>query len=381
MITRILFTLILSLSCCISCSTDANDNSIAAVEDETENESETETEVETETIDLALYFPPLTSDDWETITVEDLNWNASAVDPLLSFLEENNTDAFIILQNGRIVLENYFGDFDATQNHSWNSAAKTLTSMTVGIAQHEGYLSISEPSSNYLGEGWSSLTSEQEGNITIKHHLTMTTGMDYTVEDTFCSDKECLTYLNEPDTFWYYHNATYSLVDEIVEAAVGQNFQLYFNAKIRNRIGMQGYWLKVGYLNLYQSSARSMARYGLLNLNQGVWDETSIFQDHSYFNDATNTSQNSNESYGYLYWLNGKNTHRITASEELFQGKLIPNAPDDLFAGLGAFDQKLYVVPSKDLVIVRMGDAANTASLGPSGFDNTLWEKISALIN
>lgn len=373
---RILFVFILTLACCFSCSTDANDTTTPKVESETE----TETETEVEATPLPMYFPPIDSDEWETITVADLNWNTDEVQPLLDFLEDNNTEAFIILQNGRIVLENYFGDFDATQNHSWNSAAKTLTSMTVGIAQHEGFLSIDEPSLNYLGEGWSSLTSEQESNITIKHHLTMTTGMDYTVEDNFCSDAACLIYLNEPDTFWYYHNATYSLVDEIIAEAVGQNFQLYFNDKIRNRIGMQGFWLKAGYLNLYQSTPRSMARYGLLNLNEGVWDGSTIFEDQAYFTAAINTSQNLNESYGYLFWLNGKSTHRITASEELFSGKLIPNAPDDLYAGLGAFDQKLYVIPSKDLVIVRMGNAANGASLGPSGFDNTLWQKISDLI-
>lgn len=349
---------------CLSCSTDENN----IVSDEIE------------ATELAMYFPPTDSEEWETISNTDLQWNTSAEQPLLDFLEENNTEAFIILQNGRIVLEHYFGNFNATQNHSWNSAAKTLTAMTVGIAQHEGFLSIDEPSLNYLGIEWTSLTAEQETNISIKNHLTMTSGLDYTVEDNFCSDAECLVYKNEPDTYWYYHNATYSLLDEIVAEAVGQNFQLYFNAKIRDRIGMQGYWLKINYLNLYQSTARSMARYGLLNLNNGVWDGTTIFEDQTFFNAAISTSQNLNESYGYLYWLNGKNSHKTPGSEELFQGKLIPNAPDDLYAGLGANDQKMYVVPSKNLVVIRMGGAANTASLGPSGFDNSLWEKISDLI-
>lgn len=351
----------------VGCSSDDNDDGDSKPNPESEP--------------LAMYFPPIDSEEWETISTEDLEWNTAATQPLLNFLEENNTEAFIIVQNGRIVMEEYFGDFTTSQNHSWNSAAKTLTSMVVGIAQHEGHLSIDEPSSNYLGAGWSSLTPTQELNITITNHLTMTSGLDYNVENNFCTDKECLVYKNEPDTFWYYHNATYSLLDEIIEAAVGQNFQLYFNEKIRNRIGMQGFWAKIGYLNLYQSTARSMARYGLLNLNNGVWDGTTIFEDQAYFSTATNTSQNLNESYGYLYWLNGKASHRITASEELFQGKLIPNAPDDLYAGLGAFDQKMYVVPSKKLVIVRMGDAANSASLGPSGFDNLLWEKLNDLID
>ena len=93
------------------------------------------------------------------------------------------------------------------------------------------------------------------------------------------------------------------------------------------------------------------------------------------------TSQNLNKAYGYLWWLNGKESFRIPLSTEEFPGVLIPNAPNDLIAGLGLNDQKLYVVPSQNLVIIRMGDDAGDAQAGPSSFDNLLWEKINAVIN
>lgn len=331
-------------------------------------------------VDLGMYFPPLSGDTWEKITLEDLGWNASAEQPLYDFLETNATDAFIILKDGRIVLEKYFGTFDASQNHSWNSTAKTLTSMTVGIAQQEGYLSIDNPSADYMGLGWSSLTAEQEQEITVKHHLTMTTGLDYTVPNNACTDQDCLLFKNTPGTYWYYHQAAYTLLDRIITGAVQQDFKDYFKLKIRDKIGMQGTWISTAYLNLYFSNARSMARFGLLNLNKGVWEDIAILDDDNYFTMATTTSQDLNKSYGYLYWLNGKGNYKVPSSEELFQGKLMPNAPDDLFAGLGAFDQKLHIVPSKGLVIVRMGDSANSDELGPTTFDNELWEKINALI-
>ncbi len=187
----------------------------------------------------ALYFPPLNSTTWETVSIEELGWNAAAEQPLYTFLEAGKTDAFLVLKNGRIVLEKYFGNFDATKNHSWNSAAKTLTSFTAGIAQQEGLLSIDKPSSDYMGAGWSSLTTEQEQQITVRHHLTMTTGLDYTVSDNFCTDTECLLFKNEPGTYWYYHNAAYTLLDNIITGAVGQDFTAYFNAKVRDKIGMQ----------------------------------------------------------------------------------------------------------------------------------------------
>ncbi|MEM1003184.1 MAG: serine hydrolase, partial [Bacteroidota bacterium] len=91
--------------------------------------------------------------------------------------------------------------------------------------------------------------------------------------------------------------------------------------------------------------------------------------------------QNLNEAYGYLWWLNGKNSFRVPGSIQQFNGKLVPNAPDDLIAGLGANDQKLYVVPSRDLVIVRQGGDAGSTLLGPSSYDNELWSYISDLIN
>lgn len=343
-----------------------------------ENALENDTTTSDET---GLYFPPIETSEWETISTTDLNWNINGEQPLQDFLEEKNTDAFIILKNGKIVVEWYFGDFTVSTNHSWNSAAKTLVSVLMGIAQEEGHLSIDEISSTYLGEGWSSLTPGQEQQITIKHHLTMTTGLDYTVENNFCSDKECLIYKNEPDAYWYYHNATYSLLDELIAEAVNQDFKSYFNDKIRDEIGMQGLWVKTSYLNLYHSTARSMARYGLLNLNNGVWNDKTILGDTNYLNAMKSTSQNLNKSYGYLWWLNGKDGFKLPSSETDFSGKLIPSAPNDLYAGLGALDQKLYVVPSKGLVIVRMGDSATENGLASTSFDEELWQKINDLIN
>lgn len=360
-----------------NCSTDGIEDEAIMIEQPEENPDAVPNEIRGES---DLYFPPLDSDTWETVGMTDLGWETSAEQPLYDFLEEGSTDAFLIIKDGKIALEKYFGDFTQNENHAWNSTGKTLTAFTVGIAQQEGLLSLSDTSSEYLGEGWSNLTVQQESNISVLNHLTMTTGLDYAVEDIFCTDPECLTYKNEPNTFWFYHNAPYTLLDGIVTGAAGQDFEQYFTDKLKNKIGMQGLWISVGYNNVYFSTARSMARFGLLNLNKGVWDEQVILSDKAYFEAMTQTSQNLNPAYGYLWWLNGKDNYRVPGGEISFPGKLIPNAPDDLIAGLGKNDQKLYVVPSEGLVIVRMGDDAGDTLLGPSSFDNELWKRINALI-
>jgi len=312
--------------------------------------------------------------------METLGWNKSELYNLYSFLENNNTDAFIILKDGRMVVEKYFGEFTSDDYHAWNSAGKNLTAMLTGIAQEEKYFKITDFTSTYLGEGWSNMPLEKELNITIENQLTMTTGLDYMVEDIFCTDPECLTYLNDPNTFWYYHNGPYTLLDEVIANTTETDFNSYFSEKIKKPIGMQGLFIKAGYNNVFFSSARSMARFGILNLNNGSWDGTTILADQSYFNAMTNSSQNLNPAYGYLYWLNGKNSYRLPSSEDEYNGSLIPNAPDDLYAGLGLNDQKLYMIPSLDLVVVRMGDASNEELLGPSSFDNELWRLINKII-
>ncbi|MDO5970596.1 serine hydrolase [Flavivirga aquimarina] len=328
-----------------------------------------------------LYFPPINSNTWETLSVSELGWNESALQPLLSFVESKGTKAFLILKNGKMVVEWYGNGEDKDSDLAWNSAAKTLVAFTTGIAQEEGLLNINNPSNTYLGTGWSSLSPEQEDNITVKHHLTMTTGLDYTVINNNCTDPGCFIYKNDPGSFWFYHNGAYTAIHDIVAGAVNTDFNSYFNDKLKDKIGMQGHWIPFGYYKLYYSNARSMARFGLLNLNKGVWDNTVILNDSNYFSDMTNTSQDLNEAYGYLWWLNGKDSYRSPALTLKFQGNLISNAPDDLIAGLGKNDQKMYVVPSEKLVIIRMGDDAGDGLLGPSSFDNNLWVEINKLID
>lgn len=144
---------------------------------------------------------------------------------------------------------------------------------------------------------------------------------------------------------------------------------------------MNGVWLRNGlYNNVYYSNARSMARFGLLMLNKGKWDQTPILTDTAYFNTQVNTSQPYNLSYGYLTWLNGKTSHMLPTLQVVFPGSFAPNAPADMYAALGKNDQKIYVVPSQKIVVIRMGESAGNIQLAVSSFDNELWGKLKPII-
>ena len=169
-------------------------------------------------------------------------------------------------------------------------------------------------------------------------------------------------------------------MQDVISEASNSTWPSYFNAKLRDKIGMSGSWIPLGNLSVYWSNTRSMARFGLLIYAKGKW-ETETIVSESFLLEATNTSQNINDAYGYLWWLNGKSSYHLPQSQLEFPGKLIPNAPDDMYAALGKNDQKIYVVPSKKLVIVRMGNTADEDNFALSSFDNDLWAKINAVIN
>jgi CubicO group peptidase (beta-lactamase class C family) len=332
-------------------------------------------------IDTPGYFPPLSGDTWETTNISSPGWNATALNDLFTYLESKHTKAFIVIRNGRIVTEKYFGTFTMDSIWYWASAGKTMTSLLIGIAQKEGLLSISDRTSKYLGNGWTSLPQEKEDLITIRNQLSMTTGLDDAgPSDPDCSSPDCLTYKADAGARWAYHNAPYTILDKVIQSASGKSYNAYFQEKIRDRIGMKGLWVPVGYNNVYYSNARSMARFGLLLLNKGKWDQTMILSDTTYFADQTTSSQNINLSYGYLTWLNGKASYMLPTLQNIFNGPMVPNAPAEMFSALGKNDQKIYVIPSQKLVIIRMGESAGNVELAQSSFDNELWGKLKAMI-
>lgn len=327
-----------------------------------------------------MYFPPTDgSATWETKSISNLGWNETAVQPLLDYLELKHTKSFIVLVNGRIAMEHYFNGQTTTSNWYWASAGKTLTATLSGIAAQEGIININNKVSDYLGTGWTSAPIAKEDLITCKNLLSMNSGLNDALGDGISPEE--LQYKADAGTRWAYHNV-YVKMQDVVAQASGQTWNNYFNIKLRDKIGMNGVWINSGTsgdLSVYWSTARSMARFGLLQLNKGKWQNTQVLNEN-YFSQATNTSQNINVAYGYLWWLNGKSSYHLPQSQFQFNGSLIPNGPNDMFMALGKNDQKIYIIPSKKMVVIRMGDSADGTNFALSDFDSTLWEKINAVI-
>jgi CubicO group peptidase (beta-lactamase class C family) len=306
-----------------------------------------------------LYFPPLVGNTWETSSPTSLNWDINSLNSLDSFLAVTQTKGAIILKDGKIVFEKYYGTFTKDSNWYWASAGKSLTSVLVGIAQQNGFLSINDTSQRYLGVGFTSMTNAQEQKIKILHQLSMTSGLDDGVADKDCYNPSCLKYKAEPGTRWAYHNAPYTILDKVIDAATGLTINEFALANIKSKTGMDGIYFKTPgtFNNIFYSKARSMARFGLLMLNKGYWNSTAVLSDSNYYNAMISSSQNINPSYGYLWWLNGKTKFMAPGLQMVFDGPLFPNAPMDMYSALGKNGQFIFVVPSMNLVAIRIGNA------------------------
>lgn len=327
-----------------------------------------------------MYFPPLLGSQWDTLSPVSLGWCEDYLDSLDQYLLETDSKAFILLKDGKIVHEKYLGNFTKDSLWYWASAGKSLTSTLIGIAQQEGLLSISNVSSTFLGPGWTNAPIDKENLITIKNQLCMTTGLDDNVPNSDCTADSCLLYEADAGTRWAYHNAPYTLLDVVLQSATGLSMNSFLQTRVKVKTGMTGLYIQTGDNNVFFSTARSMARFGLLALNRGIWNGDSVLKDQNYFSEMVNTSQDLNKSYGYLWWLNGKPSYRLPETQFEFTGSIIPNGPSDLFCALGKNDQKIHVVPSKGLVWIRMGNSATPNQLVPVVFDNQIWAYLNGLI-
>lgn len=337
-----------------------------------------------------IYFPP-ENGAWETIDPASVGWDPAKLEKLISAVGEQKSSGLLILLNGKILAEKYwpfenYGNENVqmvrmmrgnnNQGHSIEdvaSAQKSISALIVGIAQEKGLLSIKDPVDKYLGKAWSRASPEQEARITVKHLLSMSSGL-----------KDDLTYEAPAGTRWRYNTTAYSHSMHVASAASGLTAREMVARWLSKPLGMNDSdWIlrdgmedaDIKDTNIFgfATTNRDLARVGLMVLNGGKWADKTIVSDKQYLHELSHPSQPMNPSYGYLWWLNGQSTVRAGDGLEAKPGPLIKEAPADLFAAQGALQRKLYVVPSMNLVITRLGNQPKT-----NDFNNQFWKGLMA---
>jgi CubicO group peptidase (beta-lactamase class C family) len=310
-------------------------------------------------------------------------WNQAALDDVVSYIGSQKSTGLVIIENNRIIAEKLWplpadaGDFrsgfvhgqaaDGALLEDIASQQKSFVAILAGVAIDKGLLDISKPVSSYIGAGWSKAKPEQEAAITVRNLMEMNSGL-----------KENLAFDVPPDTKFLYNTRAYAIMKPVLEAASRQPLDAITQDWLARPAGMHdtawrkrpGRFADVGNPTGLVTTPRDIARMGQLVLDGGVAaDGARVISKRQL--DALFVRTRTNPTYGHLWWLNG-NGASGNAGAKLQRGTgrfVIAAAPADMVAAMGAQDRKLFVVPSRKLIVVRTGQAAPDRDINEKMWD------------
>lgn len=273
------------------------------------------------------------------------------------------TRAVLVVYDGQIVGEHYAPGFDKhTMMLGW-SVSKSLTSALIGMLVKEGKLNVDAPAPVPEWRG------TDKAAITLKHLLQQTSGLDF--EEDYSKPSEATNMLfkegdmaaytaqlplkHQPGTAFYYSSGNSNLLSRIIRHTVGeQHYAAFPYQALFHKLGMYSTLLEpdasgtfIGSSYSY-ATARDFARFGLLYLNNGVWNGEQLLPAQWVQQSIQPSSADAQQQYGYQFWLNGRSDGN--PSQRIF-----PDAPADLFYASGYGGQHIYIIPSRKLVVVRTG--------------------------
>jgi CubicO group peptidase (beta-lactamase class C family) len=270
------------------------------------------------------------------------------------------TRAVVVIYKDQIIAEKYDEGFSKeTKLLGW-SMTKSITSAVLGVLEKQGKINVNQTN---LFPQWDN---DGRSKITLNNLLQMNSGLEW-VEDynnisdvtkmLFIAEDMTKTQLNkpligEPNNSWNYSSGTTNLLSGFIrnQFKTHQQYLDFWYAELIDKIGMNSMLVETDASGNYIGSsygwatARDWAKFGLLYLHNGNWNGEQILNKSwvDYSKTPTNTS---NGQYGAQFWLNASGVY--------------PNVPRDLFSCNGYQGQHVFIIPSKDLVIVRFGLAEN----------------------
>ena len=284
------------------------------------------------------------------------------------------TRAIVVVKDGQIIAERYADGYGKDTPFLGWSMTKSVTHALLGVLVKEGVLAgemdIHQPA--FVPE-WASPDDPRHA-ITTDQLIRMSSGLEF-VEDysdlsvgvtqMLYNTSDMAAYAANmplaapPDTVWNYSSGTANILSRIIRDVIGGDINVYWNfprQALFYRIGMNSAVLEpdasgtfVGSSYMY-ATARDWARFGLLYLQDGVWGDDRILPE-GWVDYARTPTPPSQGQYGALWWLN-----RGSGDNKEWEG-----VPDDAYAAEGHDGQYVVVIPSRDMVIVRLGVSRNGA--------------------
>lgn len=288
------------------------------------------------------------------------------------------TRAVLIVQGGRVVFERYGEGYGRdTRLNSW-SVGKSITHALVGAAVLQGRISIDAPMGNPLWRG-----GERRASITWRQFLNMVDGLDYTETNENVAEAgnarmlfgegrrdvarwaASRPLLHDPGTHWNYSSAGTLLISDALTRVIAPNvrdaadrrqrMRAWMDASLFDQIGAapivefdpQGVFYGS---SLYWATARDYARFGYLYLRDGVWNGRRVLPEGWVDFARTPGPDPDTDVYGAHWWLTPP-----TGAGRPTRSLVVDLALTDAFSAQGHEGQLIVVVPSKDLVMVRLG--------------------------
>lgn len=272
------------------------------------------------------------------------------------------TRAVVIVHKGQIIAERYAPDFDkSTPLIGW-SMTKSVVNALVGILVGQKKLSLTDL------PDWNGLDNDRR-NITLNNLLQMSSGLDFNEDDSdpladatqmLLREPDMATYaaskklVAEPGTRWSYSSGTTNILSRIIRRTVGDSEYFSFPRRaLFEPLGMDSAVIEpdasgtfVGSSFMY-ATARDWAKLGQFYLQNGLWKGRRILPDGWVHYATTPARQAPNQEFGAHFWLKlPKEYASIGHSNRL---------PEDAFHAVGHEAQFITVIPSRELVIVRLG--------------------------
>jgi CubicO group peptidase (beta-lactamase class C family) len=317
--------------------------------------------------------------DWRTCRPEDVGMDSSALYTAHEYAARSVfvTEGIAVVHRGYIVGEEYFRGYGPTTRFASFSVAKSFLSAVVGVAIEQGDIPGVEQLAYPYFDAWKAPgTDERKRAITVRHLLTMSSGLQFTDASNagwagtdiegILNAPDSVAYVSdlpsvaEPGTRWNYSSGDSILLSGIVQAATGRSVFDLGRERIFEGIGMQtmtwssdeaghtiGGW-GIG------ATVREYARFGYLYLKNGSWDGEALVPE-PWIRQSLAPASPAVGWYGFQWWL-----------APSFPNDPRNPVPADTFAAQGLYLQKIFVIPSRDLVVVRVG-----SDQGPSTWSDT----------
>jgi CubicO group peptidase (beta-lactamase class C family) len=289
-----------------------------------------------------------------------------AVDYVLNETKDGEpcyTRAVLVVYDGKIIAEKYAPGFDKhTVMLGW-SMSKSLTAAMIGVLVKQGKLEVDAPAP--VAE-W---VNTDKQKITLKNILQQTTGLDFLEDYTKYSEVTNMLFNKgdmgaftaklplkfEPGTVFSYSSGNSNILSRIIRKTVGENtYPAFPYQSLFHKINAYSFLLEPDASGTYIGSsysyatARDFARFGLLYLNNGNWNGEQLLPENWVAETIKPSTADKQKHYGYQFWLNGFNKNDLSL-------RMYPDVPADMFYADGYGGQGIYIIPSKKLVVVRLG--------------------------